>query len=55
MDSDRLTALITTALAKTPQWIRHDLCAQDPAVRLRAEESLAARIAAAVSKDAKAF
>lgn len=46
MDILKLTDSIAGLLAKTPQWIRHDLGVQDPALRLRAEESLAAVIAA---------
>lgn len=44
-----LTATLTALLARTPQWIRHDLAASDAAKRARAEESLAAMIAAAIA------
>lgn len=47
MQNDGLTAIITANLSKMPQWIRHDLAATDRTIRPRAEESLAAVIAAA--------
>jgi hypothetical protein len=43
---------IADIVSRTPEWIRHDLAAKDAAARLRAEETLAAMIAAAVSGDA---
>lgn len=48
MQIDELTAIITATLSNTPRWIRHDLVATDRMLRTRAEESLAAIIAAAV-------
>jgi hypothetical protein len=42
------------ALARLPEWLRHDLAAKDSAVRLRAEESLAAILIAALGADAVA-
>jgi hypothetical protein len=40
------------ALARLPEWLRHDLAAKDSAVRLRAEESLAAILIAALDAEA---
>jgi len=50
MDSQIVTAAVTAVIAKARQWIRHDLAATDPALRQRAEESLAASITAAILK-----
>ncbi|WP_132270126.1 DUF6771 family protein [Novosphingobium sp. PhB57] len=47
MDND-ITLIISQVLERTPQWIRHDLEAKDPAIRIRAEETLAAMIARAL-------
>jgi hypothetical protein len=41
------------AIARLPEWLRHDLAAKDSAVRLRAEESLAAILIAALDAEAK--
>lgn len=43
-----LTDTILRAVERAPQWIRRDLDAKDPIVRIRAEESLAAMIANAL-------
>jgi hypothetical protein len=51
MDQTAKDAL-NNALARMPEWLRHDLAAKENAVRLRAEESLAAILIAAL--DAKA-
>ncbi|MDX3910800.1 MAG: hypothetical protein QHC67_13420 [Sphingobium sp.] len=51
MDQPDLTAIVTAVLAKAPQWIRHDLASTDATLRVRAEESLAAMIAAALGAD----
>ncbi|WP_370059836.1 DUF6771 family protein [Novosphingobium sp. P6W] len=42
-------------MARAPQWVRHDLESKDPVIRVRAEETLAAQIAAALrqNKDIK--
>ncbi|WP_281824489.1 DUF6771 family protein [Sphingobium sp. BS19] len=48
MDQPNHLPAITAVLANAPQWLRHDLCSADPKLRMRAEESLAAMIAAAV-------
>lgn len=50
MDHREHIVAITAVLANAPQWIRHDLCSLDQKLRLRAEESLAAMIAAALSE-----
>jgi hypothetical protein len=39
------------AIEHAPDWLRHDLISKDPQVRLRAEETLAAMIAAALRTD----
>ena len=44
--------IIAAIIAKAPQWIKHDLGSKDPAIRERAEESLAARIADVLNKTA---
>jgi hypothetical protein len=46
--STELTVLVTAVLRHAPEWVRRDLAAREPAVRLRAEETLAAMIAAAL-------
>ncbi|WP_416222449.1 DUF6771 family protein [Sphingomonas sp. CD22] len=51
--SDEQLASITSVLRRAPEWIRHDLLAKDPAGRQRAEEALAAMIAAALSHTAE--
>ena len=43
-----LVDTITAVLARAPEWIRQDLTAKDSGIRTRAEESLAAMIAAAL-------
>ncbi|WHO38859.1 hypothetical protein PMI04_020355 [Sphingobium sp. AP49] len=42
--------LLTRTVTRLPDWIRHDLAAKDSAVRLRAEETLVAMIANALSE-----
>jgi hypothetical protein len=39
---------ILSVLARTPEWIRHDLGSKDLTSRERAQEALAAMIAAAI-------
>jgi hypothetical protein len=41
--------LITRVIARAPQWLRHDLSSKDLNARGRAEETLAAMIADALS------
>ncbi|WP_072893137.1 DUF6771 family protein [Sphingobium sp. YR657] len=46
--------MISTILAvieRSPQWVRHDLGSRETAIRARAEETLAAMIAAAVQDE----
>ncbi|MGN6817855.1 MAG: hypothetical protein ACTHJR_04215 [Sphingomonas sp.] len=43
---------ILSVLAKTPEWIRHDLVSRDVSSRERAEEALAAMITAALAGQA---
>jgi hypothetical protein len=38
------------AVARLPDWIRHDLTAKDAALRVRAEESLAAMLVDVVDR-----
>jgi hypothetical protein len=52
MSPTKIKSTVADILSRTPEWIRHDLAAKDVAARLRAEETLAAMIAAAVSGDA---
>lgn len=42
---------ISAVVHRTPEWIRHDLGSKDPSIRSRAEEALAAMIAAALKAD----
>ncbi|AXB78619.1 DUF6771 family protein [Novosphingobium sp. P6W] len=53
--NDTLTPVILQCIARAPQWVRHDLESKDPVIRVRAEETLAAQIAAALrqNKDIK--
>lgn len=46
-------AIIAHVLERTPQWLRHDLAAKDPAIQRRAEETLAAMIANALQTDSR--
>jgi hypothetical protein len=41
-------ALVTALLERASEWVRTDLAAKDPAARARAEETLAAMVAAAL-------
>lgn len=41
--------IIADAVARLPQWVRQDLLAKDAALRTRAEETLTAIIAGALS------
>lgn len=43
-----MTATILAVIERAPQWVRHDLECRDSAIRTRAEETLAAMIAAAL-------
>jgi hypothetical protein len=45
-----LNETIAAVLARAPDWIRNDLAARDAATRERAEETLAAMIAAALDE-----
>jgi hypothetical protein len=49
MDQSDLTSIVNAVVAKAPHWIRHDLASSEATLRLRAEESLAAMIAAALA------
>jgi hypothetical protein len=51
MTQEELTALITTLVARAPQWVRHDLLSTDASLRARAEETLAAMVAAGIVTD----
>lgn len=50
MDSETLAKVIARAVKKLPDWVRHDLSSNDKAVRIRAEETLTAILAAAIEK-----
>lgn len=43
-----VTAVVTAVLERAPEWVRTDLAAKDAAARARAEETLAAMVAAAL-------
>jgi hypothetical protein len=45
------TPVILQVLQRAPQWIRHDLEAKDPSIRVRAEETLAAMISNALEEN----
>lgn len=47
-DDQHLT--ITSVIRRAPEWFRRDLLAKDPAGRQRAEEALAAMIAASLRR-----
>ena len=49
MTSDDFTAKITKVVAGAPEWLRQDLVSKDAMLRTRAEETLSAMIAAALS------
>jgi hypothetical protein len=48
MASDDLTTKIAKVVEHAPGWLRQDLASKDSAVRTRAEDTLAAMIAAAL-------
>ena len=48
--SDHLVELLRQTLATIPAWVRTEFAAQDPVVRARAEEVLAAMIEAGIRK-----
>lgn len=45
---EQMSTTILRVLERAPQWIRHDLDSKEAAVRIRAEETLAAMIANAL-------
>jgi hypothetical protein len=45
-----ITTPILAVIERAPQWVRHDLGSKDPAIRSRAEETLAAMIANALNE-----
>lgn len=47
-----ISAKIRATIAHAPDWLKQDLLSKDATVRERAEETLAARIAAALSEGA---
>ena len=47
-----LTALISRVVAGAPEWIRRDLSSKEQAIRTRAEDAIAAMIAAAIAEEA---
>jgi len=52
--TDQQHAIITGVVHRAPEWIRHDLLSKEPGARERAEEALAAMIAAALRSDTEA-
>lgn len=51
MSNADLVAIVGKVLGRAPAWIRHDLASEDKAVRARAEDALAAMIAAALEQE----
>lgn len=47
---DPVVATVQRVLERAPQWVRHDMAVKDAIVRQRAEETLAAMIASALSE-----
>jgi hypothetical protein len=45
---DDLQCIIAKVVSRAPEWVRHDLTSSESAVRLRAEETLAAMIEQAI-------
>jgi len=45
-----INQLVLRVLERAPQWVRQDLLSGDPAVRARAEETLAAMISSALQE-----
>ena len=50
MTTEDTSAKIARAVRHSPEWLRQDLVSKDQAVRSRAEETLAAMIAAALKE-----
>ena len=48
MAGDDVVFVVSSLLARTPEWVRQDLSSKDVAVRTRAEETLAIMIDAAL-------
>jgi bifunctional ADP-heptose synthase (sugar kinase/adenylyltransferase) len=48
--NETLTSTVLRVIERAPQWVRHDLESKDAALRVRAEETLAAMIAAALNE-----
>ncbi|MBB4087299.1 DUF6771 family protein [Sphingomonas carotinifaciens] len=46
--TDPMLHAITAVVRRAPEWVRHDLMAKDAGTRERAEDALAAMIAAAL-------
>ena len=49
--NDQQRTTITAVVHRAPEWIRQDLVSKDQAARQRAEDALAAMIAAALGSD----
>lgn len=52
MSNDHTSGLVEQAVRRLPEWVRTDLSSANPVIRVRAEETLAAMIAAALADDA---
>jgi len=48
--TDDLQAVITATIARAPDWVRQELLSKEKPIRVRAEEALAAMIAAAIQQ-----
>ena len=49
MDANAIGRIVVEALSRAPAWVRNDLAAKEPALRERAEETLAALITVAIT------
>lgn len=49
IDAGKRDARVTAVLARAPEWLRRDFASAEPALRARAEETLATMIKAAVT------
>ena len=50
--TEDIVLVVSSLLARTPEWVRQDLSSKDIGVRTRAEETLAMTIDAALRREA---
>jgi len=48
--TDNLQSVITATIARAPDWVRQELLSKEKTIRVRAEEALAAKVAAAIQQ-----